>query len=93
MILGCVNPYVNIFVRAADHLATNLVEEVHICITAGCTLGNEDVHCYNILTANKVAMIIFGEPGEVKNCDVIIQRRYKGGLQRMNELAPSYDPL
>jgi hypothetical protein len=38
-------------------------------------------------------MIIPGEPGEVGNHDVIIQRRYGGGLQRMNELAPSYDPL
>ncbi len=38
-------------------------------------------------------MIIPGEPGEVGNRDVIIQQRYGGGLQRMNELAPSYDPL
>jgi hypothetical protein len=92
-ILGCVNPYVNVFVRAADHLAANPTEEVHICITAGCTIGNGDVHRYNAPTVNEVAMIIPGEPGEVGNRDVIVQRRYGGGLQRMNELAPSYDPL
>jgi len=92
-ILGRVNPYVNIFVRVADRLVTNLIEEVHICITAGRTLGNGDVHRYNAPTANEVAMIIPGEPGEVGNRDVIVQRRYGGGLQQMNKLAPSYDPL
>jgi len=92
-ILGCINPYVNVFVRATNRLAANLTEEVHICITAGRTLGNGDVHRYNAPTANEVAMIIPGEPGEVGNRDVIVQRRYGGGLQRMNELAPSYDPL
>ncbi len=92
-ILRRVNPYVNVFVRAVDRLAANPTEEVHICITTGYTLGNGDVHRYNAPMANEVAMIIHGEPGEVGNCDVIIQRQYGGGLQRMNELAPSYDPL
>jgi len=92
-ILGRVNLYVNVFVRAADHLVANPIEEVHICITIGRTLGNGDIHRYNAPTANEVAMIISGEPGEVGNRDVIIQRRYGGGLQQMNDLAPSYDPL
>jgi hypothetical protein len=38
-------------------------------------------------------MIIHGELGEVGNCDVIVQRQDGSGLQRMNELTPSYDPL
>ncbi len=71
-ILGRVNPYVNVFVRAADCLAVILAEEVHICITAGRTPGYEDVRCYNVPTAKKVTMIIFGEPGEVGNHVVII---------------------
>ncbi len=71
-ILGRINPYVNVFICAADHLVANLVEEVHICITASRTLGNEDVHCYNVPTANEVAMIILGKPGEVGNRDVIV---------------------
>jgi hypothetical protein len=79
-ILRRVNPYVNVFVRATDRLAANPIEEVHICITAGRTLGNGDVHHYNAPTANEVAMIIPGEPGEVGNRDVIVQRRYGGGL-------------
>ncbi len=72
-ILGHVNPYVNIFIYAADHLVANPIEEVHICITTGRTLGNEDVHCYNVPMANEVAMIILGKPRKVGNRDVIIQ--------------------
>jgi hypothetical protein len=73
MIFGRVNPYVNVFVHVADCLATNLVEEVHICITAGRTSKNKNVHCYNIPMANEVAMIVHGELGEVGNHDVIVQ--------------------
>jgi len=71
-IFGCVNPYVNVFIRVANHFATNLAEEVHICITTGCTPGNGDVRHYNVLMANKVAMIIPSEPREVGNCDVLV---------------------
>ncbi len=71
-ILGRVNPYVNVFIRAANHLVANPIEEVHICITVGRTLGNEDVCSYNVLTTNEVAMIILSEPGEVGNHDVIV---------------------
>jgi hypothetical protein len=92
-ILERVNPYVNVFVRAVNRFTANPTKEVHICITIGHTLGNVDVHCYNVPMANEVAMIILGELGEVGNRDVIVQRRYGGGLQWMNELAPSYDPL
>jgi len=38
-------------------------------------------------------MIIPGESREVGNCDVIVEGRYGGGLHRMNELPPSYNPL
>jgi hypothetical protein len=92
-ILGWVNPYVNVFVRAVDCLTANPVEEVHICITNGHTSGNGDVRRYNVPMANEVVMIILDELGEVGNHDVIVQRRYGGGLQRMNERAPSYNPL
>jgi hypothetical protein len=68
----CVNPYVNVFVRVANRLAANLAKEVHICITASCTLRNEDVCRYNIPMANEVAMIIPGELREVGNRDVIV---------------------
>ncbi len=71
-ILRCVNLYVNVFVCAIDHFTINPIEEVHICITVGCTLGNGDVRCYNVPTTNEVAMIILGELGKVGNCDVII---------------------
>jgi len=79
-ILGCVNPYVNVFVHVANRLVANPVEEVHICIIAGCTLGNRDICHYNVPTTNEVAMIILGELGDVGNHDVIVQRRYGGVL-------------
>jgi len=50
MIFEHINPYVNVFVHAIDRLATNLAEEVHICITIGHTLGNGYVCYYNIPT-------------------------------------------
>jgi hypothetical protein len=61
MILGRVNPYVNVFVHGVNRLTTNIAKEVHICITTSCTSGNGDVRYYNILTTNEVVMIIFGE--------------------------------
>jgi hypothetical protein len=66
-ILKRINPYVNIFVHATDRLTTNPAKEVHICITTGRTSGNRDVRRYNVPTANEVAMIIPGEPREVRN--------------------------
>jgi len=72
MILGHVNPYVNVFICAVDHLVANPVKEVHICIIVSCTWGNGDVCRYNIPTTNEVAMIIHGKPREVGNCDVIV---------------------
>jgi len=93
MTFGHVNPYVKVFVRAADCLVANPTEEVHICITIGRTLGNGDVHRYNTPMANEVTMIIPSELREVGNRDVIVQQRYGGGLQRMNELTLFYDPL
>jgi hypothetical protein len=71
-IFGRINPYVNVFVRAADCLATNPTEEVHICSTVDRTSGNGNVCCYNVPTTNEVTMIIHGELGKVGNRDVIV---------------------
>jgi hypothetical protein len=93
-LLGQVNPYVNVFVQAANRIVTNPEEEVRVVITVGRNHGEEvDPRRYNTPLANEVAMILPGESGEVGNRDVIVQRRYGGGLLRMSELAPSYDPL
>jgi hypothetical protein len=43
--------------------------------------------------ADEVAMILPGDPGQIGNRDVIVERRHGGGLLRMSELARSYDPL
>jgi hypothetical protein len=72
MIRRCINPYVNVFVRAADHFIANPAKEVHIYITTGRTPINRDVRHYNVPTANEVVMIIPGELREVGNHDVIV---------------------
>jgi hypothetical protein len=93
-LLGQVNPYVNIFVQAANRIVANPEKEVRVVITAGRNHGEEvDPRRYNAPLADEVAMILPGELGEVGNCDIIMQHRYGGGLLRMSELAPSYDPL
>jgi len=93
-LLGQANPYVNIFVRAANRIVANPEEEVRVVITAGRNHGEEvDPRWYNAPLADEVTMILLGELREVGNRDVIVQRRYEGGLFRMSELAPSYDPL
>jgi len=48
-ILGCVNPYVNVFICVTNRLAANPAEEVHICIIAGYTPGNGNVCHYKSL--------------------------------------------
>jgi hypothetical protein len=93
-LLGQVNPYVNVFIQARNCIVANLEEEVRVVITARRNHGEEvDPRRYNAPLADEVSMILPGEPKEVGNHDVIVQRRYGGGLLRMSELAPSYDPL
>jgi hypothetical protein len=91
-LLGQVNPYVNIFVQVAKRIVANPEEEVRVVIIPGRNHGEEvDPRRYNAPLADEVTMILPGEPGEVGNRDVIVQRQYGGGLLRMSELAPSYD--
>jgi hypothetical protein len=93
-LLKQVNPYVNIFVQTSNRIVANPEEEVRVVIIVGHNHGEEvNPRRYNAPLANEVAMILPGEPREVGNRNVIVQRRYGGGLLRMNELAPSYDPL
>jgi hypothetical protein len=85
-ILRRVNPYVNIFIRAADHLAINPAKEVHICITFGYTSKNKNDRYSIVLMANEVGMMIHGEPREVGNHNVIVQYQFFFLPRRMNGL-------
>jgi hypothetical protein len=67
-ILGRINPYVNVLIRAIDRLTVNPSEEVHICIITSRTPRNGDVLRYNIPMANEVAMIIPSESGWKSRC-------------------------
>jgi len=93
-ILGRYNLYVRVFERAADRFAAHLAEEVRVVLTAARNHGSEmDPRQYNAPMADEVAMILPGDPGQIGNRDVIVERRHGGGLLRMSELAPSYDAL
>ncbi len=93
-ILGRYNPYVRIFERAVDRLAAHPVEEVRVVLTAVRNHGSEMDPCqYNAPMADEVAMILPRDPGQIGNRDFIVEQRHGGGLLRMSELAPSYDPL
>jgi hypothetical protein len=74
-LLGQVNPYVNVFVQAANRIVANPKEEVKVVIIARHNHGEEvDPRRYNAPLADEVAMILPGEPMEVGNRDVIVQR-------------------
>jgi len=93
-ILGRYNPYVRIFERAVDCLVAHPAEEVCVVLTVARNHGSEmDPRQYNAPMADEVAMILPGDLGQIGNRDVIVERRHGGGLLRMCELAPSYDPL
>jgi hypothetical protein len=93
-ILGRYNPYVRVFERGVDRLATHPAEEVCVVLTTVRNHGSEmDPRQYNAPMADEVTMILPGNPGQIRNRDVIVERRHGGGLLRMSELAPSYDPL
>ena len=92
--LGRTNPYVHVFSRAADILADDVGGEFNIVLTAGRNRGDErNPRRYNLPTADEVAMIIPGEVGQLGERDVIVRRHDNGSLQRMDTLAPAYDPL
>ncbi len=66
-LLGQVNPYVNVFVQAANRIVANPKEEVRVVITAGRNHGEEvDPRRYNAPLADEVAMILLGEPGKLE---------------------------
>ena len=92
--LGRMNPYVHVFSRAADRLAADASGDLNIVLTASRNRGDEqDPRRYNLPTADEVAMIIPGEVRQVGERDIIVLRHDNGQLQRMDTLAPAYDPL
>ena len=89
-----VNPNVDVFSRAADRMAADEDGALSIVLTARRNRGDEqDPRRYNLPTADEVAMIIPGEVGQVGERDIVVRRRDSGHLQRMDALAPAYDPL
>ncbi|PKC00614.1 hypothetical protein RhiirA5_382331 [Rhizophagus irregularis] len=74
-----------------DLIKTNVPDEIFMIIHGDRT---RDSHRYNAPTASEVATIMVGDGHElyIANRDILLQM-HDGGLQRILEIHPSYDPL
>ncbi|PKY39566.1 hypothetical protein RhiirA4_312718, partial [Rhizophagus irregularis] len=85
------NPYVQNFRQIRDVIQANEATEISMLIHSDRT---KDSRRYNAFTASDVAAIMIGDGYDVdpSNRDILLRLR-DGGLQRISELHPSYDPL
>src|SRR5436190_23790223 len=85
------NPYIQNFCHVRDLIQTNVSDKIFMIIHGNRT---QDSHHYNAPTAFEVAAIMVGDGHElhVANRDILLRMR-DGGLQRISEIHPSYDPL
>lgn len=85
------NPYIRNFCRVRDLIQMNVPDEIFMVIHADRT---RDSRRYNAPSTSEVAAIMFGDGHELhaSNRDIVL-RLHNGGLQRISEIHPSYDPL
>lgn len=85
------NPYIQKFRQVRDLIQENVTNEITMLIHGDRT---RDPRRYNTPNASEVAAIMIGDGHEVgpSNRDILLRLR-GGGLQRISELYPSYDPL
>lgn len=84
------NPFVTQFRAAATFLADNPHQSLKLVL-----LGSRkfDGRTYNLPTSSEVAALIVGDIDHNFNVRDIILHETRGGVQRINELHPSYLPL
>jgi len=85
------NPYIHNFRHVRDCIQTIASNEIFMVIHADQT---QDSRRYNAPSASEVAAIMVGNGHDLNasNRDIILRMR-DGGLQRISETHPSYDPL
>jgi len=88
--LHAYNPYIRSF-KAAIELPGEETRQIVLCSESNRKPSNDHCRRYNLPVASEVAAIMPGE-GKDNNLDVIIHYR-DGGLQRINPIHRSYDPL
>jgi len=88
--LHAYNPYIRSF-KAAIDLPGEETRQIVLCSESNRKPSNDHCRRYNLPVASEVAAIMPGE-GNDNNLDVIIHY-WDGGLQRINPIHRSYDPL
>ena len=85
------NPYIQCFRQVGDIIRSNTTADISMLIHTDRT---QDPRRYNAPTASDVAAIMIGDGYDINpsNRDILL-RLHDGGLQRISELHPSYDPL
>ncbi|PKK66031.1 hypothetical protein RhiirC2_807898, partial [Rhizophagus irregularis] len=89
--LDPINPYIQTFQQTRDIFQTSETSNVSMVIYSDRT---QDLHRYNTPTSSDIAALMIGDGHDIEplNRDILL-RSYEGGLQRISELHPSYDPL
>ena len=85
------NPYIQSFRQVRDIILSNATSQISMVIYSDRTYNS---HCYNAPTSSDVAAIMVGDGyNEIPTNRNICLRLRDGGLQRISETHPSYDPL
>ena len=86
-----VNPYVRVFSQAIDVVSANPATDVQLVLRSD--LPNLDRRRYNAPTDGDVAVILPGDEMDNVTCRDIVLSTREGGLRRIAETQPFYDPL
>src|SRR3990170_7150158 len=85
------NPYIQNFRHVRDLIQENVTDKISMIIHGHRT---KDPRRYNAPTVSEIAAIMVGDGHELhpSNRDILLRLR-DGGLQKISECHPSYDPL
>src|SRR5204862_90090 len=85
------NPYIQSFRQARDIILSNTTSEISMVIYSDRT---HNPHRYNAPTSSDIAAIMIGDGHNINpiNRDIHL-KLHDGGLQRISETHPSYDPM
>ncbi|CAB4491168.1 unnamed protein product [Rhizophagus irregularis] len=85
------NPYIQVFRQARDIIQASETSDVSMVIHGDRT---KNLHRYEAPTSSDVAVLMIGDGCDIEpsNRNILLRQR-EGGLQKISELHPSYDPL
>ena len=89
--LDVANPYIQVFRQARDIIQTSETSNISMVIHGDRT---KNLHNYGAPTSSDVAVLMIGDGCDIEpsNRDILLSK-HEGGIQKISELHPSYDPL